>query len=77
LPSSAVELCAVVFDHWLSPIQTRRSGSGAVRSTGMDSEMADALEIGAEVELELMDACLTVFGKGLIRLFHFFMQETS
>jgi hypothetical protein len=43
----------------------------------MDSEMADALEIGAEVELELMDACLTVFGKGLIRLFHFFMQETS
>jgi hypothetical protein len=77
LPSSAVELCAVVFVYWLTPIQTRRSGSGAVRSTGMDSETADALEIGAEVELELMDACLTVFGKSLIRLFHVFMQETS
>jgi hypothetical protein len=43
----------------------------------MYSEMADALEIGAEVVLELMDACLTVFGQSLIRLFHFFMQETS
>jgi hypothetical protein len=43
----------------------------------MDSEMTDALEIGAEVELELMDACLTVFEQSLIRLFHFFMQETS
>jgi hypothetical protein len=43
----------------------------------MDSEIADALAIGAEVELELMDACLTVFGQRLIRLFHLFMQETS
>jgi hypothetical protein len=43
LPPSALDLCFVVFAHWLSPSQTRRTGSGAVRSTGMVSEIADAL----------------------------------
>jgi hypothetical protein len=59
LPPPALDLCSVVFAHWLSPSQTRRTGSGAVRSTGMVSEIADALEIGLGVGVELMDACLT------------------
>jgi hypothetical protein len=62
LPPSALDLCSVVFAHWLSPSQTRRTGSGSVRSTGMVSEIADALEIGAGVGVKLMDACLTVLG---------------
>jgi hypothetical protein len=56
VPRSPVDLCTVVFTHWMS--QTRLRGSAVFRATGLVGELAKVAQVGSGVGVEVMDACL-------------------